>query len=681
MKNRIMCFLLMGTMLLSISGCEKNTETNTNYKEGNPWINSDIEENVKENYDVSLKDDFALFVNKDWTLNNPLEAGEARKDYLSSFETELQNRLIGIATDSTYENNHDAELVSTYYNAFLDWDARDAAGVEPLMPYIEKIESINTLEDLYAYATGVNMASSDIYEWEITVSPEDSTRSIVFITSPRTFLNDTADYENLDNMDEYTQLVDQTNKAMVKAVLSKCGYSDEEIDAIYAGSIEFERIFCQYCYTNDEFYLTETTDVLNNQLYTPDELSKLEGAQGYLDNLTNWGLADVPQILLNEKIDYFNHLNDIFCEENVEIMKDFLLAHTAVSAIDELDKDLYYQYLDISNELNGTTGYKTEEEMAISNTSSYLGWPLSKLYCDKYVTADDKQNVNDIISKTIDEYKLMISEEDFLSEETKINAIKKLDNLVIKCMYPDEWYDYSELELTGTYFDMCVEISRFDIQDSIDKFYEPIDREKWQITPIEINAFYKFKENSINILPGLVGDVLYNDDMKTEEVYAMLGVVIGHEISHGFDPNGSLYDEVGNYSDWWTKEDYEAFDALTKKLVDYYDGITIWDGFNCNGELVKGEACADMAGVACMLRLAAKEDDFDYDLFFKSYAKLWATNSSPNMDYYVGEYDEHPLNYLRVNVVVAQFDEFYETYDIKEGDGMYIAPENRVKIW
>ncbi len=668
-------------MTSSICGYGSDTDAATNYAGGNPWIDSDIEENVKDNYDIELKDDFALAVNKDWILNNPLGAGETEKAYISSFQDELNDRLIGIATDTSYEDDHDAELVSTYYNAFLDWDARDNAGVAPLLPYLEDIENINSLEDLYAYSTGANVTFVDIYEWGTVVSPEDSTRQIVYFTTPDIFLNDTADYENLDNLDSYTQLVDRSKKAIVKAVLSRCGYTDEEIDDIYAGAIQFEKIFTQYCYTNDEVYLTETTDVLNNQLYTTDEISEFEGAQVYLDKMYDLGVIDIPQIMLDGKIDYFKHLNDIFCEENIEIIKDYLIAHTATKAIGKLDKELYYQYMDILNELNGGTGYRPEEEVAIENASNYLGWPLSKLYCDKYVSEEDKQNVSSVISKIIDEYKVMISEEEFLSEETKANAIKKLDHMIIKCMYPDEWYDYSTLELNGTFLDICQECLQFDMKKSIDEFNEPFDREKWENTPITVNAFYQFTENSINILPGLIGDVLYNDEMKIEEVYAMAGAIIGHEISHGFDPNGAMYDEVGNYSNWWTQEDYEAFDKLTRKLVEFYDGITIWEGFNCNGELVKGEACADMAGVACLLRLAAKEENFDYDLFFRSYSKLWASNIAANNEYYYGAYDEHPLYYLRVNAVVAQFDEFYETYDIKEGDGMYIAPENRIKIW
>lgn len=677
MKKRILSLIMTGLMLLSLSGCGEQFDC----KGGNPWINSDIEENVKNNYDTDLKDDFALAINKDWVLNNPIEEGRAGKDYLSSFEDELLLRLKGIASDDSYEGNHDAELVSAYYNAFLDWDSRNAAGVEPVKPYLEEINAIESMDDLYEYSSKARLTISDVYGWSIYVSPEDSTRNIVYISAPEIFLNDAADYENLNKMDSYTKQVYEAKSKMVKAVLSRCGYSDKEIDSIFKGAIEFERIYSQYCYTNDDYYLTETTDILNSQLYTPEELSKMAGTEVYFNSFENWGLTDVPQIQLYEKMDYFEHLADIYNEENLELMKDYLLAHTAASSMGKLDKELYYECLDIVNELNGSTGYLPEEEIAISKVSNNLGWPLSKLYCDKYVTEEDKQEVYDIISDIIDEYKVMISEEEFMSAETKANAINKLDNMAIKCMYPEEWYDYSGLELSGSYFDMNNAITEFEIQKMVNEFNDPVDRFKWTCTPITVNAFYSSTENSINILPGLIGDVLYNKDMEKEEVYAMLGVVIGHEISHAFDPNGAMYDETGNFNNWWTEEDYERFDSLTQKLVAYYDNITIWKDFNCNGEMVKGEACADMAGVACVLRLAKKDPDFDYDLFFRSYARLWASNTTANAEYSYGAYDEHPLSYLRTNVVVAQFDEFYETYDIKEGDGMYIAPEDRVKIW
>ncbi len=702
MKKKLLSCFLAGTMVLSLCACGKakegaesisvneteteaeaktEVETTDGERKTNGWIESDIEENVRNNRDVDLKDDYALAMNAEWCLANPLKDGRMRNTFLGSFEEELTARLTAIVTDDSYENNHDAELVTKYYNAFLDWETRDAAGVEPLMPYLEDITSINSMEDFWAYSTKTEITFADAYSWGISTNPDDSTQKNIYVSAPIPFLLDYADYQHLDELDDYSQLYYDCEKQMVSAVLTKCGYTEDEIDEIFAGAIAFEALYAQYCYTNDDLYLTETTDILNQQIYTYDEFSQLEGVDTYLQSWANWGITDIPQIQIFEKMDYIAHLNDIYSEENLEIIKDYLIAHTAADTISALDKELFYFSLDILNELNGSSGYEAEEKYAMDSVSSSLGWPLSKLYCEKYVTPEDKENVYNVINDIIEEYKLMISEEDFLSEETKENAIRKLEGMVINCMYPDTWYDYSELELDGNLLDMELAINQFATEKSFREFKDPVDREQWDFTPITINAFYYSRNNSINILPGLIGDVLYNDDMEKEEVYAMLGSVVGHEISHGFDPNGAMYDVEGNYTDWWTAEDHEAFEALTAKLVNYYNNIVVWDGFNCNGELVKGEACADMAGVACVLRIAAKDPTFDYDLFFRSYAQLWATNSAENYEHYLGQYDSHPLAYLRINVVVAQFEEFYETYGIKEGDGMYIAPEERVAIW
>lgn len=281
--------------------------------------------------------------------------------------------------------------------------------------------------------------------------------------------------------------------------------------------------------------------------------------QVYLDTLEAWGFTDIPEIQLDEKIDYFEHFNDIYNDDNIELIKDYLLAHSAETTVCYLDKDIYYGYLDLYNERVGSSGYKSDVDSAIIYTSEDLGWPLSKLYCERYVTEEDKENVYNVITEIIDEYKLMIAEEDFLSDETKANAIYKLDNMIIKCMYPDEWPDYSGLELEGSLVDMYLSIYDYRRRLDVAAFNEAVDRNAWGVTPITNNAFYEPNNNSIIIMPAFVGDLLYNEDMEKEEVYAYLGSVVAHEISHGFDPTGGMYDATGNFADWWTEEDYDAY--------------------------------------------------------------------------------------------------------------------------
>ncbi len=708
MKKRALALILSAVMLTALSACSTtdNQETQqteastvsestaeeqvaaeaadeTDYTTGTPWINSNIESNVERAGDVSLKDDFNLAKNGQWVKENKIKSGWSSNTYASSFNDTLNEQLLGLMKQEPDESNHDAVLVSTFYKAFTDWETRDALGAEPLLPYLKRIEDIQNAEDLEAYITSSDYHFANVLSWGSTPDPQDATRNIIAFGAPGVFLQDAADYADLDNMSDYTRMFYDNCKKGVQTVLLKCGYTQEQIDEIYQGAIEFEKLMMAYCYTNDEIVLTETQDKLNTQIYTPDELKKYKWLGLLLKALEQYDIEEIPAVVLTEKIDYLEHLDELLTEDNLELIKDYLLAHTATNAMSRLDKATYYAQLDLQNEISGSTGYSDESEYAVGTVSARLAWPLSKLYCQQYVTAQDKQNIEELIEEIIGGYKEMIEKEDFLSDATKEKAIQKLDTMIVNCMYPDDWseYSYDELELSDNFFDACIDILQFEREKELSEFNDPIDKTKWVEVPITQNAFYYFSNNSINMLPGLIGDVLYNKDMSKEEVYGKVGAVIGHEISHAFDALGSSYDADGNYKDWWTAEDKANYKEKTDKLVAYYDNISIWDGLKCDGELVKTEACADMGGIAVLLQIAAEDPDFDYEKFFSSFAQTWAANVTAATSEYLAKYDEHPLYYLRLNVTVAQFEEFYETFGIKEGDGMYIAPENRVKIW
>lgn len=722
MKKRVLALLLSAVMLTGLQGCgsagtgqgqaagstesmtaaeadvsedaaseetasaedaDEKSSAGTDYSTGNPWIDSNIESNVDAAGDVDLKDNFDLAVNGDWVKENPIKSGHSLNSYLMSFEDTLQERLLDLMKDDSNED-HNAKLVNTLYGEFLDWEARDAAGTEPLMPYLQEIEEIQNVSDLEAYITKTDAKFSDLLGNDTTVNPKDASQNILFVSSIGFFLDDAADYKDLENMSEYTKQTYDSCKQVVETVLLQCGYTQEQVDQIYEGAIELEQLMAAHCYSNEEWDLTDTSDRMNEQVYTPEDLEHYHWFALLKKRMAAYGLETIPGVQLYEKMEYFDQLDEIISESNLEHIRDYLLAHAASSAKYMLDKETYYKAIDVQNSMMGSTGYKEETVYAVDKVSSLLEWPLSKLYCDRYVTEEDKQNVYELIEQTLNGYKEMLQNEDFLSDATKEKAIEKLDNMQINCMYPDDWSDYSYegLELPDRYFDAVVEIAQYKMNKEMSAFYDPVDKNKWtDCTPITQNAFYDPTSNSINILPGLIGDVLYNRDMTQEEVYGQLGIVIGHEISHAFDPSGAMYDSDGNYNSWWTEEDKTKFKEKTDKMVAYYDAITVWDGLSCSGERCKGETCADMGGMAVMLHLAKGNPDFDYTAFFNAYARVWAQNMTPEYAYYCASYDEHPLAYLRVNATVAQFEEFYEAFGIQEGDGMYIAPEDRVKIW
>ncbi|MCR5355843.1 MAG: M13 family metallopeptidase, partial [Lachnospiraceae bacterium] len=308
--------------------------------------------------------------------------------------------------------------------------------------------------------------------------------------------------------------------------------------------------------------------------------------------------------------------------------------------------------------------------------------PLDKAYLEKYDATETKKRVTKICEDVISAYRDMLSQEEWLSEETRNKAIEKLDALKIKAVYPDKWEDYDKLELDGlSLYDCNKEIMRYLCDLDIQKTGGKVDHDIWTVDILDANAYYDPQENSINIILGLLGEPFYYDGMPDEALYGGIGAAIGHEISHAFDTSGAQYDKDGNLNDWWTEEDYSAFTERADKLIAYYDNITVWEGQNAIGNNVQGEVIADIAGIKAMLMIAAETPGFDYDEFFRSYAGIWRRVNSREFEEFCLFKDPHPLTYLRTNVTLQQFDEFLETYDIREGDNMYLAPEDRISVW
>jgi putative endopeptidase len=291
------------------------------------------------------------------------------------------------------------------------------------------------------------------------------------------------------------------------------------------------------------------------------------------------------------------------------------------------------------------------------------------------------------ITKEIpDEYRVMLAEEDFLSEETRAEAIKKLDQMQLRIAKPDKWEDDSTLNITGgdeggNLIKAQDEAGAFWISQLRDKVNQKVDRTYWTSKIQQVNAFYDPSQNCITLCGGILGGDLYNPNMSKEELFANVGDTIAHEISHAFDTTGSQFDEKGNLRNWWTEEDQKAFAARADKLAAYYDEIEPFQDVNCVGSQIEGEAIADLVAVKILLRIAGEDSSFDYDKFFRNFSESWRTITTAQSEYYTLLQDTHPLAYLSVNAVVQQFREFYDTYGIRKGDGMYLAPDQRLEVW
>lgn len=435
MKKRIFCVLMVTVTAFSFCGCNKTEtidegkdviETNVDETDDNiannedaasgeeeskgyPWVNSNIYENYVNAEDVSLKDDYALAVNREWQMNHPMEEGNAY--YPFSFGDTKYERIDDILADRTIEG-HDAELVFSLYDAFLDWDSRNELGVEPMKDMIEEIERIENVDDVIEYER--TNASVGLFPMEVVECHTDFSEYELYFESPILFLGDPRNYNMPDASVKNTY---DAEKKKVETVLTKCGYTEEEADEIFKEAIGFEQLVCEYVYTYDEIYYDADIEAkVMDQVYNEEELSQIKGCEPYVYLAKDRGAETINKALLYENMEYFNHFDDIFNSDNIEMIKDYLIAHTASKLIKYLDEECYDSYIEIQNEFYGETGYSDKKDYAVEVVEYYLEWPLSKVYCERFVTAEDKKDVEKMAEEIIEECKLMISEDDALSE-------------------------------------------------------------------------------------------------------------------------------------------------------------------------------------------------------------------------------------------------------------------------
>ena len=354
---------------------------------------------------------------------------------------------------------------------------------------------------------------------------------------------------------------------------------------------------------------------------------------------------------------------------------------------------------------NHSASRTSEEELIKALNSQYetgamspkglMGVAEENAYMTFFVDQDVRADLIELAERIRNCFRETLLGEDWLSEEGRNAAVAKLDNMTFSVLAPDELIDssYLDVDTEGTYLDayarLCVSNRKHDLS------FAGTAREKgsWRydlfrnVATADANAYYYGSFNQFFICAGFVTDTSYRVDMPIEEKLAKLGEILGHELTHGFDPDGIQYDLNGNMvvtddnpSGWLPKEDYEAFMKRAGKVADYFDNIHPLPDISCPGDMVWGEAAADIGGLAICLGIAREEPDFDYDLFFRQHAQLWVKQGT-----LIGErddnYEEHPLDHLRINTTVQQFDEFLDTYNVKEGDLMYLAPEDRISIW
>ena len=648
---------------------------------GKPWINSNIKENISINTPIDPKDDFHLYANKEWILENDIPEGYSSWSYYQKRALEVKNQAINLLKDDSIEG-HDANLIRTYNNLILDWDARNASGVSELVDGYRKIVETKSIEDItklltdketvYDYYNFINFYSDTGYN--------DPETYLVVVDTPSLLLTDSAEYSNRT---EYGDMYYGLKRDMFVYMGKKFGMKDEDARRHFDDAMDLETKLASKIYTTNEYYSDDYYEKSNNEM-SFNEMTSLSHIFPLSDLITSAGYQYSGKYLITTP-NYLTYLDEIFTQDNIEKIKSLLIVKYILSYSTTTDRETYDKYNELSNKYLGQSGTLSDEEMAYDSVLKKLPDSMQIVYIKKYGSEEDKQKMIELCQMVIDTYRELLLENNWISEETKKYAIEKLDKITINAAYPDKFNDTSKIDIRNQSLLQANKLIKLhDIQRDIELIGQKVDHEKWAdwMSVTSCNAFYSSSDNSINILMGMMGEPYYSSDMSIEDLYASIAAYwIGHEISHAFDNNGSQFDANGVYRDWWTAEDKKEFKKRVEKMDNYLDKIIAFGDYHFIGSNIDTEMIADMTGLQCALRMASKIDGFDYKKFFIKYAQMNTSIGVYSRQLSLLTQDSHPLDYARTNVPVQQFEEFYEAFGVKEGDNMYLAPEDRLVIW
>ncbi|WP_270564099.1 M13-type metalloendopeptidase [Clostridium beijerinckii] len=635
---------------------------------------------------VRLNDDFYDAVNSDWIKNAKIEDGKSTASTFDDVENKVTEQIKDIINNllinkDIYKENSDEKKIINIYNNTLNIEARNREGIKPVKENLDEIKSIGTIDDITKLWKDKRILNSTI-KFSVEKDIKDVKTNILYI-SPTAL--------SLGNSDEYTNPTENSKKERkltedyYNKILMLSGYTQQESQKKVDDMFKFEEMVAPYIKGKKEKATTKNLIDEEYNVYTVAELNNLAPNLNLPEIMNYMGIDKANKIILEDP-EWLKAFNKLYNKENLPLIKNYIEIVNLLYASNYLSEDFENANKEYASNMLGITGNVSKEEEAVDNVNSMMGMAIGRLYSEKYVPEKTKKDVESITKDIIAVYKKRIDNLDWMSSQTKKNAIDKLDKLKIKIAYPDSWNDYSKLDIKsyeegGSLFQNAMTLRIFERDKMFNKINKLVDKDEDQFKPQTVNAFYSATENSIIIPGGIIQGHFYDVNAPKEVNLGGIGVIIGHEISHAFDNTGAQYDSDGNLNNWWTEEDYKEFMQKTQKVANFYSQIEAMPGEKLDGNLTVGENIADIGGVSCLLDILGEMNNANYKAFFESYAVTWRQITTKEYATYALIIDVHSPNKVRVNAVLPQFQKFYDTYGITEKDGMYVKPGDRIGIW
>jgi putative endopeptidase len=644
---------------------------------------------TKKNMDTLVKpgDNFQEFVNGKWMKNTKIPADKSSYGAFDMLYDQSQKDVKAIieeASKGSFAEGSDQQKIGDFYASYINRKERDAKGIAPIQPELKAIDAIANYSDLAAFFGTANRTGLAA-PFAISVTQDFKNPNVYTLMTWQGGLG-------LPEREYYLQndpkMVDVRTKyvAHIENMFKLTGMPNPAESATKIMALET---------TLAKNHMTKEDTRETSKLYNKYEIKNLKTLMPDFDwnaMLAKAGIAN-QKIVVVSQVEYTKSLNNIIKNTPLDTWKTYLkwslINNTASHLTTSLDKANFEFY---GKTLYGTEKQEDDWKRAVNAVNGSLGEVVGKVYVEKHFSPEAKERMTGMVKNLLKAYAESIKKLDWMSKATKKQALAKVDKFMIKIGYPDKWIDYSSLKVAkNDLYGNAQRSTEFEYNRLLNKLGKPVDRTEWGMTPQTVNAYYNPSLNEIVFPAAILQPPFF--DLKADDAvnYGGIGAVIGHEIGHGFDDQGATFDGDGVMRNWWTDADLIAFKAKTEALVVQYNGFKVFPDLNVNGAFTLGENIGDLGGLSIAIKAykmslngkeAPKMDGYTgMQRVFLGWGQVWLDKSREESLRSQVAGDPHSPAKFRINGVVRNVPEFYEAFNIKPTDSLYLAPEKRVKIW
>ena len=665
------------------------------------------------NMDVSVDpaQDFYRFANGGWLDQAEIPADSPAYGPFEELNELTQHQLLDLI-GSLVEGNELSEGTDQWkavqlFQQGTDVETRNAQGISPIESTLAEINTITDLESLHTFLQGSRLKGvHGFFTIDAYSDLEDSNVWAAYLSGPQLWL------PNRDYYLEEDPSLEDVRAAYIAAMsqlLQYAGYEPAAADAAAQAVYELEKQFAAETLTNEQ---QQDYSLINNPMSVAElqTMYPLMDWEGYMDAL---GLpANLDRVLVME-LQYAEALNGIVSGTDIDVLKAMLtlqLLWTNRIYLDDDIQDISFNFR--SRVLFGLEELPPIEERVLDDVDGLMGEAIGQLYVAEYFPPEAKAEITALVDELVAAFRIRLEENTWMSDEARFEALDKLSNLIVKVGYPDEWKSYDGVQIADSYAGSVLSATNVEYLRQIALIGEPVDKTEWFVPPQVVNAFYDPSENSISFPAAILQPPFFDFEGDAATNYGGIGTVIGHELTHGFDLQGSQFDAEGNLSNWWTDEDLARFNELNQRVVEQYGAVEVLPGLNVNGQITVTENVADLGGIQIAfdaLQLHYREEGTPMaspvaspewatpmaspvasldpakltseQRFFISAATVWREKIRDQYLETLVRSDVHAPSSLRGTLPLQNMDEFYDAFGIEPGDAMYLPPEERVLIW